>query len=213
MPTTPPQISLQKHAEERESSSFFSNPQVHWGIVVAQQSELFAVDVRLLNGLLLQSVPVLSPTWAGENDDRAFGTRDIPPIDGEVLVLLPGGQTEFAAVLPVSRLGLTDKMKVALVQADKARESLTVTEAGWSVTYDKDTGDVTFQTPSGNNQITIKVDRTNGVISVTQKTGSSTKNEIVLDGASGITVTDTNGNTLVMDSTSVRVNGNLEVLR
>jgi hypothetical protein len=204
---------MDNYVRDFRSSSIAGYPILFWGTVKAQYSALFAVDVVLDVGQLLKAVPVMSPTWAGENTDRAFGTRDLPPVDSEVPVLIPDGIFENSIVLPFSRLNFSTKMTTDLVVSGKERESLSINEKGWKVTYDKATGTWSAETPSGNDQVKIAIDRSANTITVTQKDGASAKNEIVLTKTSGITITDRNGNTFTMGSTSVTINGNLEVLR
>jgi hypothetical protein len=209
VPGTPAQ---QERLRDRSESSIGGPVNCRWAVVDKVRSDIARVDVTLSNGVKLRAIGIASFSWAGENSNHAFGKRDYPPQGSEVLVMFPDGTLESAFIL-CSRLSLSTKMKAKLVGAGLERDTLEVTEWGWEVAYDKDTGVLQANTPAGNDQITLLLDTANHIIRITQKDGATAKNEVVMNKTVGITMTDRNGNTLVMDSTSMRLNGNFEVLR
>lgn len=139
-----------------------------WGIVQRVHSEDVSIDVKSTVGLEYRHIKVRSLAWVGVNDDRAFGERDIPPVGAKVFVLFPDGvdspDTAFALCSVIDTMWTMKKSKDNLAVANKERERKIVTEIGWTITYDKDTGDVVIENDGNKTRITVK--KSDGTIKV-----------------------------------------------
>jgi len=139
-----------------------------WGIVQRVHSEDVSIDVKSTVGLEYRHVKVRSLAWVGVNDDRAFGERDIPPVGAKVFVLFPDGvdspDTAFALCSVIDTMWTMKKSKDNLAVADKERERKIVTEIGWTIIYDKDTGDVIIENDGNKTRITVK--KSDGTIKI-----------------------------------------------
>jgi len=154
---------------------------VAWGVVEQESadSELGTVNVILQSGVVLRNVEILTREWAG----MGYGKRDLPPKDSKVLIAFPEGIIENAIIIGsvLSVLGAVgEEQSKELLVADKEREELTITEAGWKRTYNKDSGDISFV----KDDITISVKGDASEINVTDGT-----NTFLMD-SSGITLND-----------------------
>ena len=137
-----------------------------WGIVKKLNSEDVTVDVEMRNGIELRHIKVRSLEWAGHNSNRAFGERDLPPLDSKVFIMLPDGPDNldtafvFCSVIDtVWEIG--EKAREELALSGKNREYLRINEVGWKFNYDKDTGDLTIESPEVTDKIIVNLDRTN----------------------------------------------------
>lgn len=160
-----------------------------WGIVTQADSEKVTADVRLRSGVELRGLKVRSLQWSGYNVDRAFGERDLPPAGSKVFVLFPEGigGTEDPFILcsvidTVWEVG--EKAKEELAVSGKEREALKITEQGWKVKRNKDTGDVVIEnSKTGADKVTVTVNNSNGQATIESK---GAKIEITSAGAINI---------------------------
>ncbi len=170
-PTSIVQNSSIKNNEEFNKSSLASYIGGVWGKVTKQNSEDVTVDVRMRNGIELRHIKVRSLEWSGYNSNRAFGERDIPPLDAKVFIMLPDGPDNldtgfvFCSVIDtVWEVG--EKAKEELAVSGEEREKLKITEDGWKTTRDKDTGNIIIESPEVTDKMIITLDRTNKVIKI-----------------------------------------------
>lgn len=144
-PVNIPQNSSVKQVKEFSKSSLASYIGGIWGIVKKQNSEDVTVNVEMRNGIELRHIKIRSLEWSGYNTTRAFGERDLPPLDSKVFIMLPDGPDNldtgfvFCSVIDtVWEVG--EKAKEELAVSGKEREYLRITESGAKKTYNKDTG-------------------------------------------------------------------------
>jgi hypothetical protein len=144
------------------------------------------------------------------------------------------GVIDNPLVLPMSGFDILVKNQLeVLLKSNQQSKIIDVDEYGWKMTYDKETGKIIYQSPdlSATNQITLTVDVENkSIVLVHQYSTSSTdKNTVTIDSNGiflvdkfgnkyesknvGIKITDKNGNTIEGGTTSLKLNGNLEVLQ
>ncbi len=144
-PTNVIQNSSVKYKREFNKSSLASYIGGIWGIVTKQNSADVTVDVKMRNGIELRHIKVRSLEWSGYNSSRAFGERDLPPLDSKVFIMLPDGpdnlDTAFVLCSVIDTVWeVGEKAKEELAVSGKEREKLRITEAGVKETYNKDTG-------------------------------------------------------------------------
>jgi hypothetical protein len=194
--------------------------------------------VELANGLKLRNVPVCSSRWVKsgttKSEDEATGRKDLPGIGAKVLLAFPDGVIDNPIILPISGFDiLKNDQKATILKEDEHDIIVDVDEYGWKYTFDKSTGEITYESPdvdSGNKfLLTLDVEGKSIVVQHQYSTGATDKNVITSDengvsivdsngnefvlSSSGVSITDKNGNTIVGSSTSLMLNDNLEVLR
>jgi len=165
------QDSSRKYRHALSRSEVSSSLAGLWGIVVKANSDDVTVDVKLRNGIEIRRVKVRSLEWSGYNSNRGFGERDLPPVGSKVFILLPDGEdvldTAFVICSVVDTVWETgEKAKAELAVSSKEREALRITEQGWQIKRDKDTGDVVIETSDGTDKIIISLDRTNRKVKI-----------------------------------------------
>jgi hypothetical protein len=191
-----------------------------WGRVL-ELTGAQTVDVELTNGLKLKNVPVGSPRWVkagtAKSDDEATGCKDLPQVGAKVLLGFIDGVMDTPLILPISGFDvLVAAQKATILKDDEQTKVVDVDDYGWMYTMDKETGEITFESPDVDSgiKVTITIDVEGKSIVVSQKMSSSGTdiNTLTLDDA-GVKIEDKNGNTIEMGTTSVKVNNNLEVLQ
>lgn len=186
-----------------------------WGKVIDIRDYCY-VDVLLVNGIKLQSVPVASQGFVKKGTknepNRATGSKNIPQVGSKVLIIFPDGIVENALVLCSGFDVLQDWQTSELIKQGEESIEIDISDFGWKKSEDKDTGKYAFESPDGNNKVTIIYDLANTSITIEQKIDASHTNKITMN-SSGVKVEDKNGNVIECGTTSVKVNNNLEVLQ
>ncbi|MFA5048659.1 MAG: hypothetical protein WC516_06565 [Patescibacteria group bacterium] len=211
-PSSIDQNILKKADKRLDRSSFgeLGNIPPIWGKVV-QVSGKNHVDVELTNGLRLVYVPVRSERWVKKVSSESTGHKDIPGVGSKVLLVFPDGIIENALILCSGFDSLDDSQKEVLLKDDERELEIDIDEFGWKITKDKETGEITIESPDDTYKVTISIDIAGKEININQDfTGS--ENDVMMD-ANGINISDKNGNTIEMSSTSILMNNNLEILR
>jgi len=122
--------------------------------------------------MILRHVGIRSLEWGGYNSTTGFGEQDLPPEGAQVLVLFPDNLIEEAFIL-CSRLDQLgdygdEQESAGLLGSGQERTKTKVNEIGWKETYDKDAGDFTLESPSGDsNTIVLKASRTAEEVEIT----------------------------------------------
>lgn len=164
-------ITIQRHITRRRPRVLTSGGShalvASYAVVTATHSADGTADVETDAGAILQHVPVQSDSWV--TVETPTGSRNLPPIGAQVLVLFPDGATrpERAVIVrgPVPAVS-TDHDGVVFEDNAETTDKA-VNEAGWTATYDRETGDALWESdPTDTNQIVIDVDRTNETVRV-----------------------------------------------
>lgn len=171
-----------------------------WGIVQRLHSEDVSADIKATSGIEYRHIKVRSLAWVGADTTRAFGERDLPAVGVKVFVLFPDGlnvpSTAFALCSVVDTVWGMKKATDELAVSGKERIYKKITQAGWTIEYDKDTGDYSF---ISNDSPVIEIHAKDSDGSVSVKSGSS---EFAIDASGNITVTK-NGGEIKIDSNGV----------
>ncbi|NVP23035.1 hypothetical protein [Treponema phagedenis] len=137
-----------------------------WGTVTDVDSTRNAVNVRLTGGVLLEDVPVASlDEWICEFKDEGYlsGSRNLPPENARVFVLMPTGTFEGAFVL-CSSLSMFEKehqkkfMSTKEQRTEKNVERLRVRPGKWIEKYNYKTGQLELTSSNENVKIAIADD-------------------------------------------------------
>lgn len=162
--------------------------------VINTYSERMTCDLETPDGQKLYNIPVL--TQGGLVDGEPYGVVSLPMIDDYVVVMHASFSERHKIIVgtffPYLANAITKDVVNSggkaytkkLFEKDKPKTYRRVFPSGTTVEVDDD-GDVTVETPDGT---FIKV-------------------------GDGVEIEDSNGNTIVMGSSSVTINGNLEVLQ
>lgn len=145
-----------------------------WGTVTDVDSTRNAVNVRLTGGVLLEDVPVASlDEWICEFKDGDYmsGSRNLPPENARVFVLMPTGTFEGAFVL-CSSLSMFEKehqkkfMSTKEQRAEKNVERLRVRPGKWIEKYNYKTGQLELTSSNEKVKIAIADDNNKKEVSV-----------------------------------------------
>ena len=237
-PVNVPQASETQNKQRMAQTSFGDRfLPVMWGKVL-QRTGMQTVDIELTNGLKLRSVPVASKGWVApgtaKDSSLSSGRMDLPPKNAKVLIAFVDGVIDNPLVLPISGFDVLVKNQLkVLLKSGQQSKIVDVDEYGWKMTYDKETGKLIYQSPDVDayNQITLTVDVENKSIVLDHRysTGSTDRDTITIDSngislvdkfankfefkSTGVKITDKNGNTIEGGASSLKLNGNLEVLQ
>jgi hypothetical protein len=184
--------------------------------VIATYPKAMTCDIETSNGMIVQNVPVM--TRCGLIEEEVFGVLDLPEIDSYVLVMQLGDRESFPIIIgtlipynnklyqgsqvPVNSADKQFTLKLLEDVSDKVYRR--IFKSGTTVEVQED-GTIILETPDGTY---IKIDSTNSEITVED----INTNKIILN-SDGINIDDANGNNIEMGSSSVMINGNLEVLQ
>lgn len=167
-----------------------------------------------------RNIPLLLNFSMNKTTGKIRGEVEYPQVGDEVLVvpLDPANQRRvalFGSVVPY----LMDKIQSSQVVENASNKAFTLKlfEPGLEKVYRrvfpsgtslevKADGTLIYETPAGS---LIQIDEAAGVTKITQKAGS-TVSSIILQ-ASGLSVTDAKGNTIMANNTKLTINGNLEI--
>ncbi|EFW39092.1 hypothetical protein HMPREF9554_00388 [Treponema phagedenis F0421] len=145
-----------------------------WGTVTDVDSTRNAVNVRLTGGVLLEDVPVASlDEWICEFKDEGYlsGSRNLPPENARVFVLMPTGTFEGAFVL-CSSLSMFEKehqkkfMSTKEQRTEKNVERLRVRPGKWIEKYNYKTGQLELTSSNEKVKIAIADDNNKKEVSV-----------------------------------------------
>lgn len=137
-----------------------------WGTVEEVNSKLNQVNVLTRRGLRLIGIPVFSQEWVVDKDDYVASSRNLPPVGASVFVLMPTKTATGAFVLcsgfPLCEPSLQNlfaKDDSELEEKNNTKE--TVTQGGWDITENYNTGIVKFV--SKDEKISLIVDSENKI--------------------------------------------------
>ncbi len=173
--------------------------------VLVTYSDRMTCDLETFDKQKLPNVPVM--TKAGLVDGEHYGEMDLPAVGDYVIVIHASYGTRhkviIGTVIPyLANEFLSDAVGSAskqftktVLEAEKPLEYRRILKSGTSVQVAED-GTITVETPDGSY---VKIDVSDG--------------SIIVEGTGDLTLTDGNGNEILMGASSVTVNGNLEVLQ
>jgi hypothetical protein len=138
------------------------------GLVIEVHTELCSVDVKLSNGIVQHSIPIISREWAGDiNPSAAVGERDMPPKGALVAVLFFNKARTEAMVIGSALAPFSQKVAPAqrtLLTSGQERKYMRVMEAGWTIVRDKNTGATTISNSTGSlNGFSFAIDASGNV--------------------------------------------------
>ena len=122
-----------------------------WGIVQELHQDDASVDV-LIDGLLIDRIPVASHEWVVPYDDFVSGERNLPPGNARVFVLMPTGNFDNCFVL-CSGFSLFDpNHRDTITTPSDIGDDISVRKTimpatGWTKEYDPQTGTVNILSP------------------------------------------------------------------
>lgn len=184
---------------ERLEKPWNDKVQLTLGKVLAVYSDRMTCDIETNNGAIQKNIPVL--TSAGLINDEVFGVLDLPAVGTTMLIGFVEGRESFPFILGTLFPYASNKFQSnqtpvnsgnkITVQAllEKMHENIyrKIFKSGTTIEV-KDDGTIQVETPSGT---LLEIDESD----------------------SGTVTISANGNTLVMGSSSVLINGNLEILQ
>lgn len=169
------------------------------GRITATYPERMTCDIETSNGAVQNNVPVLA--HGGLEVDKVWGTLELPSVDSYCVIGFIEGRESFPFILgtfyayahnlfqskqvPVNSGNKTKTLKLLENISDKVYRK--IFKSGTTIEV-KDDGTIQVETPSGT---LLEIDESD----------------------SGTVTISANGNTLVMGSSSVLINGNLEILQ
>lgn len=135
-----------------------------WGVVVDVHSKNNTVDVKQGGGLVLKGIPVAcTDEWVCEyKDNYLAGSRNLPPLNARVFVLMPTGTYEGAFVL-CSGLSMYEKEHKNKFMAnsdseeyDKRKTREIVKQGNWKSKYNYNNG--SYEIISPDKKTSFKID-------------------------------------------------------
>jgi hypothetical protein len=134
----------------KSQSSYETGRYGAWGIVHSLNSEDASVNV-LIDGLLLDHIPVASHEWVVPYDDFVSGERNLPPVNARIFVLMPTGNFDNCFVL-CSGFSLFDPQQRESITApsaigDDISVRKTVMPGNWTKEYTDETGTLSILSP------------------------------------------------------------------
>lgn len=142
-------------------------------------------NILLVTGFLSKGIKILSSIYPSK--EPVIGGIKYPQIGAYVIILHPKEDINSGFILP-AELDFTDDDV-----SGEFTENKTIEEGGWESTFDPETG-IKILT-NGDFKLIVDPDlEDNGA-------------------APSVSLTDFSGNTIVMDSSKVLINGNLEILQ
>lgn len=135
-----------------------------WGVVVDVHSKNNTVDVKQGGGLVLKGIPVAcTDEWVCEyKDNYLAGSRNLPPLNARVFVLMPTGTYEEAFVL-CSGLSMYEKEHKNKFMAnsdseeyDKRKTREIVRQGNWKNKYNYNNG--SYEIISPDEKTSFKID-------------------------------------------------------
>lgn len=182
--------------------------------VLETHSDRMTCDIQTVDGQEIRNVPVV--TRAGLVDGEHYGEMCLPAVDDHVIVIHASYGTRHKAIIGTivpylanefgsDSVNSADKQFTKrMLSADKPLAYRRIFKSGTSIEVAED-GTITVETPSGRY---VKIDEATPEIKIEDPDG----NIVTIDG-SGVSIVDANGNDITMGTTSVTINGNLEVLQ
>lgn len=191
------------------NSPFYNDSIGVWGVVEEVNSKLNQVNVTTNRGLKFIGIPVISNEWVLTKDDYVPSSRNLPPVGATVFVLMPNKTVSGAFVLCSGFLARETTEQVLFAKNDSELEEKNntkerITQGGWNITEEYDTGIINFKSKDEN--ITLLIDSENeitltaydNVITITKdevklepkKLTVESKNDIELKCANSIIYTD-----------------------
>ena len=190
-----------------------------WGLVIEVNSRSNSVTVISDTGYELKNIPVVSGEWVTVDNNKNFipSERNLPPVNSRVFVLTPT-YTAVGAFVLCSGFSRGDenirtlwaKNESELEDKNNCREIKT--QGGWDITEEYANGN--FKVASNDGNITIIANTTeDSQKSQSKEVSVAAWGSVIKISESGIEITDSNNNTIKMDSSSVLINNHLEVTR
>lgn len=197
-----------------------------WGYVTEVNSTTNRVTVQASTGQIFPGIPVYSQEWVVKEDGKDFvsGSRNLPPVNSRVFVIMPTYTASGAFVL-CSGYAPGEKDTHNLYgneqnKSEKNRILEKITQGGWHFQENYDSGKLTFE--SNDNNISIELmlkDETEN--SKTNPKGIKIKawkhvininqNGIKLEADSDTTI-DAGENKIVLNGKEIDLNGNSKSL-
>lgn len=158
-------INIYTKPKETKKTPFVNKPYYddsigEWGIVEEVNSKLNQVNVVTRRGIRLIGIPVFSQEWVVNKEDYVASSRNLPPVGASVFVLMPTKTATGAFVLcsgfPLCEPSLQNlfaKDDSELEEKNNTKE--TVTQGGWNITEEYETGIVNFVSKDENIKLSI----------------------------------------------------------
>lgn len=195
-------------AVERLTKQWSDKVSTSLGKVLATHPDRMTCDVITSNGYTATNIPIL--TECGLEAEEVWGTLSLPSVDSTVIIGFIEGRESFPFIMgtifpyaydkyqsgqtPVKSKNKTTVVK--LLEDIDAKVYRKVFKSGTTIEVDSD-GTIQVETPSGT---LLKIDESNsGAVNLTV--------------VGNVNIADGNGNVIEMGSSSVTINGNLEVLQ
>ncbi len=159
-PAKPIDQEILNKASVRQDASTFGTKYLPptWGKVIKISGPCH-VDVELVNGIVLRYVPIASSRWVKKiSSSKSTGRKDIPPVDAKVLVLFVDGIVENPLIIASGFDPLVPAQTSKLLADGTETESIEVDEAEWSYVEDKETGDISIESPGTGTTLKLDID-------------------------------------------------------
>lgn len=176
--------------KEFNPNNFSNNPFYNdsigvWGVVEEVNSKLNQVNVTTNRGLKFIGIPVISNEWVLTKDDYVPSSRNLPPVGATVFVLMPNKTVSGAFVLCSGFLARETTEQVLFAKNDSELEEKNntrerITQGGWDITEEYETGIVKFKSKDEN--ITLLIDSENEItLTAYDNVITITKDEVKLE--------------------------------
>ena len=142
------------------NNPFFDDSIGVWGVVDEVNSKLNQVNVTTNRGLNFIGIPVVSNEWVISKDDYVPSSRNLPPVGATVFVLMPNKTVSGAFVLCSGFLARETTEQVLFAKNDSELEEKNntkerITQGGWNITENYDSGIVNFISREENIKLSI----------------------------------------------------------
>ena len=139
------------------NSSYLENRIGFWGTVIEANAENNTVTVKADTQQVYVGIPVYSREWVSNNDNYVTGSRNLPPIESRVFVLMPTGTITGSFVL-CSGYSRGDTADHVLFEKDKENISANKSVGGWLTEENYEEGSINIVNDKETIQLTIDKD-------------------------------------------------------
>jgi len=218
----------------KESNSYLNERIGFWACVISVNSDRNSVDVMSDTGYKLIDIPVMSKEWICNDEQKTYisASRNLPPVNSRVFVLMPSGTVSGSFVLcsgfaagEKTTHELFAKNSTDVEKLNNIEEKITC--GGWTIKEYYSDGNKVYLSLDGkiklevclaeNNSESlvkgIKLSAFNNVVQIDENGINLTdcNNTNIKSTKDGIDIKDAKSNTIKANGTSLILNGNLEV--
>lgn len=156
-----------------------------WATVLEVDSKENSVRVLADTKQEYYGIPVVSHEWVCDREDYVTGSRNLPPVGARVFVLVPSGTIASAFIL-CSGFTRGDSATHNLwgTESDseeKARSSEKISQGGWDVAENYDSGQIDIASNDGKVSLTVDLENESILLSAWETTLEITSEGITIN--------------------------------